>query len=138
SVAYNTFDCNINTDDLPQPTIIQNITTNNFAAEGATLINSTPQAPIFDPSLQNATPTPINMPAVNNGTGAIKLNRSTGGGDLTTMSINFVATSTTVSFNFSYVVQEAHQEPTQVQFQSFFAARILNAQNQNVSTNELC
>lgn len=120
-------DCNVNTSttdyDAFTPT-----GTNNFTQEGATLVT-----PGFDPTLASHG---IQMPTVNNGNFALKLNRSSGSRDITTASRQIIPSDNIVAFSFSLIIGNPH--PTTPDVQPFFTARIYNGNGDIISNNPIC
>ena len=127
ALDFNVVNCQINT--LTDNTFIPfTPSTNNFNTEGGTLITQ----PGSDPSLL---PFNVAVPTTHSGSNAIKLNRSTGGYDITSMRSNIRPSTNEVGFHYSLIVENPH--PTMPQDQPFFTVRILRG-NDIVSTNNIC
>lgn len=101
---------------------------NNFNTEGATLVTQ----PGFDPSLL---PFNIQVPMIHSGNSSIKLNRSTGGTDITTMTSTIRPSTNEIGFYYSLIVENPH--PDIPADQPFFTVRIYR-DNQIVNTNNIC
>lgn len=142
--------CHLNTANIP--VLPSHSTVPNQFDSGSTVepeegtwVFSPTNSSVFEPMLSTAisatTSTgqpiavPLQIPIVSSGNRAIKLNRSTGGSDVTTMRMQITSAGTSISFDYSILMDHHPGTPSQ---QAFFTAKIYNSSNDIVSTNEIC
>jgi hypothetical protein len=143
---FNVVDCGVNT-SVGFTTVSHN-TINSFLGsepEEGTWTYSPASTPVYEPLLATAmssttgsvtTPGPVNIKVVSTGSRAVKLNKSAGGSDITTMKMNISPTTNTISFDY-FTLMQYHSGS--IDIQPFFTARIIDlATNQIVNTNEIC
>ncbi|MEE1899616.1 T9SS type A sorting domain-containing protein [Flavobacterium rakeshii] len=121
-------DCSVDTGDFIAPIPAINPILNQFYQQDATLVDIG-----NDPFLYSYG---ISVPRVSTGTRAIKLNKTSGGDDIVTMSKTVQSGNTNfINFDFSLIASEHPDEPGK---QPFFSARLYDQNNNIVNINEIC
>lgn len=139
--TYSYADCHVDTSVPSFINLVPSPTVNNLVSKGVTLVSTASLGGIGinDPSVATTGANP-SLPRVQPGTGgnfAIKLNNDESStADIVTMSTNFTAASSVVSFDFALVFRL--HGGTDLDIEPFFTARIYDMNGVIVNTNEIC
>ncbi len=109
-------------------------TTVNDFSEPVTLVNdNTGVSGGFDPVLYGFS---IEVPRVNSGTTAVKLNNNSSDGEVTKMSKTFTIDSNIISFSYSYIASSRYMDTTSVSA-SYFTAKVYKTSDDSL-IEEFC
>ena len=117
--------CTVNT--LNYLPVTMPTTTNQFEHQGGTLVDGTSVGNygVFDQTLFDLGTFMYRVSPSTGGTRAMKLNASSGGADISTMTVQVNSAPQNIMFDYSIVTQNPH--PDRPNVQPFFAVRMYNA-----------